>query len=148
MTRDELLQVEAARWGEISALFEGVGDRWDEPGATGDWTPRDVLAHITAWHEIALAWYVDTARTGQVDAPWAPWGDDLDAFNESLHQKALGISVADVRANADRARAAFVEAVAALPNEVSDRQIRVTTGNGHGHYEEHIPPLTAFLERA
>lgn len=146
MTRDELLKSEAQRWEEISALFERVGDRWEEPGATDDWSPREVLAHIASWHEIAANWMLPSviARESELAGPW--WWGDLDGYNEGLRARAKKIPVGVVRRAVERTRASFVAVVNELPDDVHDIPARVVVGNGSGHYEEHIAPLTAFVE--
>jgi hypothetical protein len=148
MTRDELLKLEAEGWAELAGLFERIGDRWEEPGATDDWSPREVLAHIASWHEIAANWMLPSviARDADLTGPW--WWGDLDGYNEMLRARAKPIPLGVVRRASERARSIFLDVVNELPDEVHDVPKRVVIGNGSGHYEEHIAPLRAFVERA
>lgn len=72
----EKLQSARAEW---EALLTTVGaERLETPGVTGDWTVKDVLAHMNAWQSRPLAW-IEAIRSGAKPAP-PPWprggGDD------------------------------------------------------------------------
>jgi len=42
-------------WTAFQASYAGLSDaQLMEPGVTGDWSVRDILAHVTTWEEEAL----------------------------------------------------------------------------------------------
>ena len=54
------------------ALLEEVGEaRFERPGTAGDWTFRDVVAHLNGWRERTLLRH-EAAHEGRDPAP-PPW---------------------------------------------------------------------------
>ena len=56
-SRSELLERMAVEYErlhlEVAALDPG---RRERPGACDDWSVKDLLAHLDAWHEMFLGW--------------------------------------------------------------------------------------------
>ncbi|MEA3055913.1 MAG: hypothetical protein QOD30_1345, partial [Actinomycetota bacterium] len=49
MTGDELVDIVQATHGRWVDAIDRAGDRVEVPGAAGDWSVRDVIAHINAY---------------------------------------------------------------------------------------------------
>ena len=50
MTKDELIKKIEAGWNDLQAALDGLTEeQMHQPGVMGEWTIKDVLAHITAW---------------------------------------------------------------------------------------------------
>jgi len=55
MNRQQLLQKLDKVWAEIKESYAGLSDsQLTEPGVMGDWSVKDILAHLTWWEEEAL----------------------------------------------------------------------------------------------
>ncbi len=55
MKRDQLLRRIEHEWGSFLATFEGLPNAMLlESDTVGEWSIRDVIAHITTWEEEAL----------------------------------------------------------------------------------------------
>ena len=55
--REELVTLIENAQMEIEGLIELVGEaKLTEPGVTGEWSVKDILAHMTAWEERIAAW--------------------------------------------------------------------------------------------
>ncbi len=68
------LHVERAAW---EALLKQVGDdRMTIVGVVGDWSIKDIVAHITAWEQRPVEWLA-AARRGDKPTP-APWSPPFD----------------------------------------------------------------------
>ena len=67
--RDLLAAIELER-GKLDAILETLApERMVESGVVGEWSVKDVLAHLVAWEQLALGWY----RTGlSGEAPEVP----------------------------------------------------------------------------
>lgn len=82
------------------------------PGVVGDWSVKDVLAHLTAWHEMVLGWHAAGLR-GEV--PETPGGgfswQQMPALNQQIYlahrDEPLDAVWAAFRASAAAARAAI-----------------------------------------
>jgi hypothetical protein len=133
------------------------------PGAAGDWTLKDVIAHLTYWRWWSVA-RLEAAVQNAVPVP--PWGSGLDEANaddvERINQQAYATnrdrSVAavlrDSRATLDRLEAALL----ALPEADLFEENRYSWLGGYpaaavvlgsaGHLnDEHAPAINDFLAR-
>ena len=87
--QDALNAVDAdeARW---NRLVEAVGPELMEvPGPMGDWTFKDLAAHINGWRESALNRVERELAGGTTGEPWPSSidSDNLDQVNDWLHEQ-------------------------------------------------------------
>lgn len=149
------IEREHAAW---RALVDEVGlDRMDEPGPMGEWSFKDLAAHLLGWRERTIG-RVRALGEGRGEPP-EPWPADLgddDAVNLWMHARMSDRSVDDVLAAVDASYDQLATALAALPAEVlTDPQAAAwldgesaleTDWLGHLH-DEHDAPIRAWLER-
>ncbi len=76
------LQTEQQQW---EALLTQVGvERMEQPGVNGQWSMKDLVAHMTGWNR-RLAAYMQAAQRGEPEPP-PPWpahlqdGDEINAW--------------------------------------------------------------------
>jgi len=144
-------------------LLDEIGEeRMREPGATGDWTFKDVVAHLNGWRSISLA-RLDAAQHGHTPAA-PPWpavldeDDDVDEINAWIQQANRDRSLHAVLAEYGDSFQHMRDAVTALSEPDLTQAGRypwlegyaladVITGSfGHLH-EEHEPALRAWLDQ-
>jgi mycothiol maleylpyruvate isomerase-like protein len=103
---------------EWRALVAEVGeDRMLEPGPMGDWTFKDLAAHLLGWREWTLT-RLEAASVSGGPAPVEPWPkttDDPDGINEWIQEQNADRSVADVLQDIDRSYDRLAAALGALP---------------------------------
>jgi hypothetical protein len=60
----------------------------EQPGAVGEWSVKDVLAHLYHWERLLLGWIADVRRgkNPPVPAPGIGW-NDIDKLNEEIFQE-------------------------------------------------------------
>jgi hypothetical protein len=158
-TREEALAAfDAARRENQNFLASIPRERMTEPGATGHWSVKDVIAHVTAWRSRTVA-RLEAAVAGQPEPapPWPPELNEDDPINawfyEQHRDEPLDTVLAAWDASFDRLRAAF----AALPNAVLNDPnyfpwlggtaiIEALPSSFMSHFrEEHEPTLRAWL---
>lgn len=159
LTREEALAVMDAEQREHQAFLASIPrQRMTEPGATGPWSVKDVIAHVTGWRGRTVA-RLEAVAAGQPEPP-PPWPaelDDDDAINAWLYERdrhePLDAVLSAWDASFDRLRAAFV----ALPDAaLADPAyfpwlggvalIEALPGGFLSHFrEEHEPTLRAWL---
>jgi hypothetical protein len=164
MNKSELvnwLQEEHEKW---EALLDEIGPtRMDQPGVNGDWSMKDMVAHLNGWNRWLLA-RLEAARRGEPEAP-TPWPAHLkteDEVNAWIYESSRGRSASEVL---DETRRVFQELVAVvedLPYEVRIEEVRgnrayylVWVGNKRfpvgeffDHYhDDHEPDVRAWLAR-
>ena len=110
------LKADQQEWRDLVA---DVGDRVAEPGPMGEWTFRDLAAHLMGWRERTLG-RLEAAADGRPDPPdpWPPGLDDDDAINDWFQAQAAGRPAAEVLADIDASHDRLAAAVSRLPVEV------------------------------
>jgi hypothetical protein len=140
--RDELLSLEDAGWRELSARLHRLteGD-WVRPGVNGEWTPKDMIAHIALWHASATDRLGSYRMTGAIP----PLPAAVDDINREQFERSRDLTVKEARAMSGAARHRFREEIAMLPDDPEERLSMLIIGDGSEHYDEHIPQFDAFL---
>lgn len=141
-------------WRDLAA--EVTPQRFDEPGAMGEWTFGDVAGHLLGWRNRTITRFEALARREPDPLPEDVESDDkVDAMNDQIRAEHGGRSAADLVAAYDDSYDRLVRALEALPDEafaeghviewVSAPLLDITF-TGHLH-EEHVPDIRAWLDR-
>ena len=161
---------DAAR-ARLIAHIRGVQERWrrlvaqvgeermEEPGAMGDWTFKDVAAHLTGWRRRTVL-RIEAAARGEPPPP-NPWPADLgdeedDTINAWMHERSKDRPLGEVLAEADSVYDDFVAAVETLradiitdPNGLDWLEgVALADADFNGHLDEHEPDVRRWLARA
>ncbi len=93
-SKSELLEQIRSERRRLEDLLAGLPpERMLQPGACGEWTVRDVLAHLSAWERRMLAWTGSHLRGEPPDVP-LPW--DVGRMNAEAHAQTRDLSLAEV----------------------------------------------------
>lgn len=157
ITKEQLLEQtrhERALWDEL--LAEVGPEHMEQPGAMGEWTFKDVIAHMTAWRTRTLA-RLNAARAGTVPEA-TPWPEDLDTeeINEWIYNTNRDRPLEDVVLESYRVFDQIVETTAALSEQdltepqrfdwMEGRPLGETLRDSFEHYHgEHEAGLRAWL---
>lgn len=98
-------------------------ERMDQPGVNGDWSMKDIVAHLTGWNR-SLAARLQAAQRGEPQPP-PPWPAHLQAeddINAWIYEANRERSVSEVL---DESRQVFRQLVAAVENLPDDVKIEV-----------------------
>lgn len=94
------IQRESEQWDRF--LGEVGEERMEQPGATGEWAFKDVVAHLSAWRARALQ-KLEAARRDQTPSgPFWPAGldedndDDLEEINNWIYEENHDRSLSNV----------------------------------------------------
>jgi hypothetical protein len=134
-------------------------DRMTEPGPMGEWTFKDLAAHLLGWRDRTIA-RLEAAAEGREEPP-PPWPAELgqeedDVINAWIHERSGDRSVREVLDDVDRSYARLAKAVTALPEDLvtrpgalpwlEDQALADIELFGHLH-DEHEPSIKAWLAR-
>jgi hypothetical protein len=137
--------LEAMRTAE-RALFEGISvSARETPGAIGEWSVKDIRAHLAAWRAIEARRIAARAAGNGADpmdpAPDAP----VDESNAMLHDLHAGLSWDAVAAEADASVDALIAAVELSSTDVlcecDDWSVAGIGANGVNHAVGHFPEI-------
>ena len=134
---------------ELQGTIEGLSDEEMRAVWLGSWGVREILIHISGWHEAMIPAFGNIAKG---EAPYPPGAyDDADAWNARFVDRKSGVKSADVLAELDLTHRLFVGAAAALPEAhfAPDGGGRdPLDGAGAGHYREHAAQIRAWRQRS
>jgi hypothetical protein len=149
------LQEENGKW---EAFLGQIGEeRMLEPGVAGDWTIKDIVAHLTGWRKRSVQ-RLQAALRGE-PAPATPWPGYMstdDEINVWIYESSRDRSVQDVLQDSRETFRHLFEAIRAFPeSELIDANrfdwLEGTPLSGamfFGHFhEEHEPDMRAWLAK-
>ena len=134
-----LLATVDADWQAVRDAVRGLGRAGLERDAGHGWTFKDLVGHLAAWEEYAVA-KLEERRAGGLAEPWP---EDEDAFNarEIANRKLVGPEA--ILDELDTAHRRLREAVAALTDDdLRDPHVfQLVAGNSYAHYAQHAAEL-------
>ena len=153
------LQEEYQKW---EALLAQIGPtRVDQAGVNGDWSMKDLVAHLTGWQRRLVARF-QAAQRGEPEPPplWPAHLQTDDEINAWIYESTHGRSAREVL---DESRQVFQQVLAVvegLPDEVRIERIepayylvwlgdeRFQPGEFFDHFrDDHEPNVRAWLAR-
>jgi Protein of unknown function (DUF1706) len=137
-----MLQETEQAFGELRETIGGLTDEEMRRVWLGTWGVREILIHISGWHD-EMAAALD--RVAQGDAPYAAGAyDDYDAWNARFVEGKVGVKTAEVLTDLDRSHRRFLAAARALPEPLFAPGAAgrgALDGAGAGHYREHAEQI-------
>jgi hypothetical protein len=150
-----ILQAERAKW---NALLAQVGpNHMETPGAVGEWSVKDLVAHLT-WYEQAVVEGARQVLGGGTFTRRRPEGVSLDEQNARILAASRARPASAVLAEAEATFTDLVTLLAAVPQDLlNDPHIlglpddmvpwMGVANNSYAHYREHEPTLRAYIAR-
>lgn len=149
----------------LGLLAQAGPDRLDSPGADGDWTLKDITAHLAVyewWTATQLEAFTHGERAmvavppGPAALPPGSDTPDMDARNALIYAHNRPRPAVEVLAESDQAFAALMAAVATFPAAAltdancaewthGETPLAVIGGNSYEHYGNHMPAVRAWL---
>ncbi len=132
---------------ELRQTVDGLSDEAMRRVWLGSWGVREILIHISGWHDAMIPAFANIAKG---EAPYPPGTyDDFDAWNARFVERKSGVKSADVVAELDLSHRRFVGAAAAPPDAhfVPGGGARdAFDGAGAGHYREHAAQIRQWRQ--
>jgi hypothetical protein len=146
---EKLLQRLDAAWTAFQESYAGMPDaQMMEPGVMGEWSIKDILAHVSIWEEEALT-HLPVVIAGGTPPRYATYGG-IDAFNARMVEQRRSLSLSDVRRQLDdthRRLIAFIQRAPADQFSSETRARRRLRLDTYGHYPLHTAAIREWRER-
>lgn len=159
MTKSELLDWLQKEYQQWEAFLDQIGPaRMDQPGVNGDWSMKDIVAHLTGWQP-RLTGRLQAAQRGEPEPP-PPWPAHLeteDEINAWIYETNRGRPVSEVL---DESRQVFQQLLAVIEGLPDDVLIepawrivhlgdkRFPAGEFFDHFhDDHEADIRAWLAR-
>jgi hypothetical protein len=150
MTRSQLLKRVDRAWQALLAAYAGLSEaEMLEPGVTGAWSVRDIVAHVTSWEEEALK-HLPVILAGGRPPRYSVTYGGIDAFNELMTEQRKDLSLSEVLRQRDETHRRLVEFVGTVPEEHIVRETRFRRRlrlDTYGHYPKHAEAIRQWQGR-
>jgi hypothetical protein len=150
MNRQQLLNQLDKAWTAFQESYAGLSDsQLTEPGVTGQWSVKDMIAHVTWWEEEALK-HLPLILTGGRPPRYSRQYGGIDAFNAQRTEQTRGLSLADVLRQLEETHRRLIAYVHSVPEEHFTRETRFRRRlqlDTYSHYPKHAQAIRAWRER-
>lgn len=112
-------------------------------GVVGDWSIKDLIAHVTSWEKEALK-YLPLIATGGTPPRYSTQYGGIDAFNAMLSERNSKLSLATVLKNQGHTHRRLLRYLENVPEEQfrgETRFRRRLREDGYGHYSKHAKAI-------
>jgi len=144
-----LKQLEKA-WTEFKESYAGLSDlQLTEPGVTGNWSVKDIIAHVTWWEEEALNHLPLIIKGGRPPRYSTKYGG-IDAFNARMTEQKQGLSLSEILKQMDETHRRLVDYVLSVSEQFTRetrarRRLRLDT---YSHYPKHAKAIREWRARS
>lgn len=148
--RQQLLTRLDAAWRSFTQSYTGLPEPdLLEPGVTGAWSVRDIIAHVTTWEDEALKHLPLILRGGRPPRYSVTYGG-IDAFNAQTTEQKKHLSLADVLRQGEAVHSRLIGLIEGVPEDQLGgitrfrRRLHLDT---YGHYPLHARAIREWRER-
>ena len=151
MDRQRLLKQLDKAWAAFKESYAGLtGSQLTEPGVVGNWSVKDILAHVTTWEEEALK-ALPLILQGRRPPRYSVTYGGIDAFNAKMVDQKRDLSLSEVLRQQEETHHRIIDYVQSAPEEqfIKEtrfrRRLRLDT---YSHYPEHARMILEWRERS
>ena len=131
-------------WQAFQASYAGLSvSQMLEPGVTGAWSVRDIIAHVTTWEEEALTHLPLILRGGRPPRYSVAYGG-IDAFNALMTERKKDLTFREVLRQQEQTHRRLIASIERAPGD----QLRSGTRfrrrlqlDAYGHYAIHAAAI-------
>jgi len=136
-------------WAAFNESYAGLADlQLIEPDVMGDWSVKDILAHVTTWEEEALK-HLPLIIEGGRPPRYIAYGG-IDAFNAQMTEQKRDLSLADVRRQLGETHRKLIDFIQGAPEDQFARETRARRRlrlDTYGHYLLHTRAIREWREQ-
>lgn len=150
MDKQQLIKRLNKAWAELKTAYAGLPDaRMAEPGVVGDWSVKDVLAHVTTWEEEALR-HLPHILEGSRPPQYSVKYGGIDAFNAQMTAQKRDLPLAEVLRQLDATHQRLIDYIQHAPDEQFTKETRFRRRirlDAYGHYPLHAEAIREWRAR-
>ena len=123
MKKQQLIEKLGKAWTALKESYAGLSDaQLLEPGVMGEWSVKDILAHVTTWEEEALS-YLPLILTGGRPPRYSQSGG-IDAFNAQMAEHKRNMTLSEVLRHLEETHRRLLDYLHSVPEEHFTRETR------------------------
>jgi len=151
MDQRRLLERLEDAWVAFKASYDGLSEaQLLEPGVTGAWSVRDIIAHVTTWDAEALT-HLPSILEGKRPPRYSMTYGGIDAFNALMTKRKESLSLSEVLRQLDDTHRRLVGVIERAPADQLVRETRFRRRlrlDTYGHYPNHAAAIRRWRERS
>lgn len=148
--RNDLLKRLEKAWTAFKESYAGLPDsQLTEPGVTGGWSVRDIIAHVTTWEEEALKHLPVILQAGTPPRYSVTHGG-INAFNAKMTEQKKALPLFEVLRQQDDRHRQLIRLIESAPEDQLSgsarfrHRLRLDT---YGHYPKHAEAIRKWRAR-
>ncbi len=150
MDRSQLLKRLDKAWEAFKESYTGLSDsELMEPGVTGDWSVRDIIAHVTRWEEEALT-HLPLILDGGKPPRYSVTYGGIDAFNAQATEQKRNLSLSEVLRQQDDTHRRLIDFIQCAPEDQFIRETRFRHRlrlDTYSHYPKQAEAIRKWREQ-
>jgi hypothetical protein len=148
--REKLLELLDSAWAEFEDSYAGLSsEQMMIPRVTGEWSVRDMIAHVTWWEQEALK-SLPILRDGGKWPRYSVTYGGIDAFNAMMTEQRRHLSLTEVLRQYDEVHGQLMDYVRAAPVGLIATETRFRRRirlDAYGHYPVHSAAIRDWRAR-
>jgi hypothetical protein len=149
MKRQQVLEKIETTWNEFVMAYTGLSNvQLETPGVTGDWSVKDLIAHVSWWEEESLK-HLPLILQGIRPPRYSVLYGGIDAFNAQMTELKRNTPLSEVLAEAAAIHRKLMAYLSNIPEEqfTSETRFRRRLGyDSYKHYPIHAAAIRAWRE--
>jgi len=116
----------------------------------GDWSVKDILAHVTTWEQEALK-YLSLIIEGGKEPRYSVQYGGIDAFNAQMTEQKRALSLAEVLRQLDEVHTRLIQYVESAPEDQFTRETRFRHRlrlDTYSHYPIHARAIQEWRQKS
>ena len=150
MNRQQLLNRLDTAWTAFQASYAGLSSsRLTEPGVAGDWSVKDIIAHVTWWEEEALR-HLPLIIAGGRPSRYSVTYGGIDAFNAMMAERKRDVPLSDVVAQQYDTHRRLIDFIQSVSEDQFTRETRFRRRlrlDTYSHYPIHTNAIGEWRQR-
>jgi hypothetical protein len=150
VTRAQLLGRVKEAWEALEASYAGLSSsEMTEAGVTGDWSVKDIIAHVTAWEEETLK-HLPIVLAGKRRPRYSEAYEGIDGFNAMAAERKRDLSISEVLRQRDETHRRLIEFIEIVPEASFARETRFRRHlrlDTYTHYPKHAEAIRKWRAR-
>ena len=123
MKKYQLFQKLEQAWTALKESYSGLSEaQLMEPGVLGEWSVKDILAHVTTWEEEALK-YLPLILTGSTPPRYTRFGG-IDGFNAQMAEQKRDMALSEILRQLEETHRRLLDYLHSVPEEHFTRETR------------------------
>ena len=150
MNRQQLLNRLDTAWTAFQGSYAGLSSsRLTEPGVAGDWSVKDIIAHVTWWEEEALRHLPLIIAGGQPPRYSVAYGG-IDKFNAMMTERKRDVPLSDVLTQQHDTHRRLIDFIQRVSEDQFTRETRFRRRlrlDTYSHYPIHTNAIGEWRQR-